>query len=42
MFHHAQIVRDEEIGELVGFMATDKASFIVGETIEVNGGVFMI
>ena len=37
-----RIGRPEEIGELVGFMATDKASFIVGETIEVNGGVFMI
>ena len=37
-----RIGRPEDIGELVGFMATDKASFIVGETIEVNGGVFMI
>ena len=37
-----RIGHPEEIGEIVGFMATDKASFIVGETIEVNGGVFMI
>lgn len=33
--------RPEEIGEIVAFMATDHASFVVGETIEVNGGVFM-
>jgi len=31
----------EEIGEIVAFMATDHASFVVGETIEVNGGVYM-
>ena len=37
-----RIGRPEEIGEIVGFMATDKASFIVGETLEVNGGVYMI
>ena len=37
-----RIGRPEEIGDIVGFMATDKASFIVGETIEVNGGVLMI
>ena len=37
-----RIGRPEDIGELVGFMATDKASFIVGEAIEVNGGVFVI
>lgn len=30
-----------EIGEIVAFMATDHASFVVGETIEVNGGVYM-
>jgi len=38
---NGRIGRPEDIGELVGFMATDKASFIVGETIEVNGGVFI-
>ena len=31
----------DEIGEIIAFMATDHASFVVGETIEVNGGVFM-
>ena len=31
----------EEIGEIVAFMATDHASFLVGETIEINGGVYM-
>ena len=33
--------RPEEIGEVVAFMATDAASFIVGETIHVNGGFYM-
>ena len=33
--------RPEEIGEVVGFMATDAASFVVGETIHVNGGFYM-
>ena len=31
----------EEIGEIIAFMATDHASFVVGETIEVNGGAIM-
>ena len=33
--------RPEEIGEIVAFMATDAASFVVGETIHVNGGFYM-
>jgi 3-oxoacyl-[acyl-carrier protein] reductase len=33
--------KPEEIGEIVAFMATDHASFVVGETIEINGGVYM-
>jgi 3-oxoacyl-[acyl-carrier protein] reductase len=37
-----RIGRPEEIGEIVAFMATDAASFIVGETVEVNGGVYML
>jgi 3-oxoacyl-[acyl-carrier protein] reductase len=37
-----RIGRPEEIGEIIAFMATDAASFVVGETIEVNGGVYMI
>jgi 3-oxoacyl-[acyl-carrier protein] reductase len=36
-----RIGRPEEIGEVVGFLATDAASFIIGETIHVNGGLFM-
>ena len=33
--------RPEEIGEVVAFMATDAASFVVGETVHVNGGFYM-
>jgi len=36
-----RIGRPEEIGEIVAFMATDAASFIVGETVHVNGGLLM-
>jgi 3-oxoacyl-[acyl-carrier protein] reductase len=36
-----RIGRPDEIGEVVAFMATDAASFVVGETIHVNGGIFM-
>jgi len=36
-----RIGRPEEIGEVVAFMATDAASFIIGETIHVNGGLYM-
>ncbi|MGH2374625.1 MAG: SDR family NAD(P)-dependent oxidoreductase, partial [bacterium] len=35
-----RIGRPEEIGEVVAFMATDAAGFIVGETIHVNGGLY--
>jgi 3-oxoacyl-[acyl-carrier protein] reductase len=31
----------DEIGQVVTFLASDAASFIVGETIEVNGGIAM-
>ncbi len=37
-----RIGRPDEIGQVVAFMATDAASFIVGETVEVNGGVYML
>lgn len=33
--------RPEEIGEVVAFMATDAAGFVIGETIHVNGGFYM-
>jgi 3-oxoacyl-[acyl-carrier protein] reductase len=36
-----RIGQPSEIGEVVAFLATDAASFIVGETIHVNGGIFM-
>lgn len=36
-----RIGRPEEIGEVVAFMATDAASFIIGETIHINGGLYM-
>lgn len=36
-----RIGRPEEIGDVVAFLATDAASFIVGETIHVNGGLYM-
>ena len=36
-----RIGRPAEIGEVVAFMATDAASFVVGETIHVNGGLYM-
>lgn len=36
-----RIGQPEEIGEVVAFMATDYAGFVVGETLDVNGGKFM-
>jgi len=34
--------RPEEIGEVAAFLATDAASFIIGEAIQVNGGAYMM
>jgi 3-oxoacyl-[acyl-carrier protein] reductase len=31
-----------EIAKVIAFLASDAASFIVGETIEVNGGQLML
>jgi 3-oxoacyl-[acyl-carrier protein] reductase len=36
-----RIGKPSEIGEVVAFMATDAASFIVSDTIQVNGGIIM-
>lgn len=36
-----RIGRPAEIGEVVAFLATDAAGFIVGETVHVNGGLYM-
>ena len=36
-----RIGRPEEIGEVVAFLATDDAGFVVGETVHVNGGLYM-
>ena len=36
-----RIGRPEEIGDVIAFLATDTASFIVGETIHINGGLYM-
>ena len=36
-----RIGRPEEIGEVVAFLATDAASFVIGETVHVNGGLYM-
>lgn len=36
-----RIGQPDQIGQVVAFMATDAASFVVGETVEVNGGVYM-
>lgn len=37
----ARLGRPEEIAEVVGFLCGDGASYITGETIQVNGGLYM-
>jgi 3-oxoacyl-[acyl-carrier protein] reductase len=34
--------RPEEIAEAVAFLATERSSYITGETLNVNGGLLMI
>ena len=36
-----RIGQPEEVASVVCFLASDAASFLVGETIEINGGMFM-
>jgi 3-oxoacyl-[acyl-carrier protein] reductase len=31
----------EEIGQAIAFLASDRASYLTGETIDVNGGLVM-
>jgi 3-oxoacyl-[acyl-carrier protein] reductase len=33
--------REEEVGELVAYLAGDAAGYITGATLDVNGGLFM-
>jgi len=33
--------KPEEVAKVIAFLASDDASFLVGETIEVNGGMYM-
>ena len=30
----------EEVAELVAFLCSDKAAYITGETISINGGIY--
>ena len=36
-----RVGRAEEVAKVVAFLASDAASYLVGETVEVNGGLFM-
>lgn len=37
----ARLGKAEEIAAVVGFLASDRAGYITGETIQVNGGMYM-
>jgi 3-oxoacyl-[acyl-carrier protein] reductase len=32
--------KPEEVASLVGFLASDKAAYITGEVVSINGGIF--
>lgn len=38
----ARLGRPEEVASVIGFLLSDAASFITGETIQVNGGLYMV
>ena len=33
--------KPDEIAEVVGFLASDQSNYITGQTIHVNGGLYM-
>lgn len=37
----ARLGEPQEIASVVGFLASDKAAYITGETLHVNGGMYM-
>ena len=37
----ARLGEADEIAAIVGFLASDRAAYITGETIHVNGGMYM-
>ena len=36
-----RVGRSEEVASVIAFLASDAASYICGETIEINGGMLM-
>ena len=36
-----RVGRPEEVAQVIAFLASDAASYLAGETIEINGGMFM-
>jgi 3-oxoacyl-[acyl-carrier protein] reductase len=36
-----RIGKPEEVAQVIAFLASDASSFLVGETIEINGGLLM-
>ena len=36
-----RIGKAEEVAKVIAFLASDAASYLVGETIEINGGMYM-
>ena len=37
----ARLGQPEEIASVVGFLASQKGAYITGETVHVNGGMYM-